>query len=396
MAAVLPVYFREVSASGLTGSLATAYWGYATAAALFISAVIAPFVGTVADLNHNKKGILAAFTLLGTAATASMYWMGPGKWLGTLILMIAGTIGFSVSIICYDSLLPHIVPAERLDSTSAWGYALGYLGGGILLGVNLCMILLLPGTYGARISFLSVALWWALFTIPLMLFVPEPIMNGNGAVGLGMIPVTWNRLRTTFREIHKYRELFKFLLAFWVYNDGIGTVIRMAAIYGSQLGIGMSSLVGALLLTQFVAVPFSVLSGKMAQTIGPKRVLNLALICYTGIAMGAVFLRYSWHFWCLAASVGMVQGGAQSISRSIYASMVPKGRSGEFFSFYDISSKFAGIAGPIIFATLTQATGSSRLAIAVIASTFIIGMVILKKVDITKGKIMARASIGNS
>jgi len=391
IAAILPIYFREVSASTLPGNLPTAYWGYASAIALFISALIAPFVGTMADINQNKKGILSVFTITGAAATACLYFMGPGTWRGTLFLMIIGTVAFSASLICYDSLLPHIVPTDRLDNTSAMGYAMGYLGGGILLAFNFAIISILPGTLGARLSFLSVALWWTVFTVPLVLFVPEPhVAMATTGKRSNMIFSTLKRLKTTFSEIRRYRELFKFLLAFWIYNDGIGTIIRMAAIYGSQIGIGMKSLVGALLLTQFIAVPFSIIFGKLAQEAGSKKALHIALLCYTCIAIGAVFLAREWHFWCLAATVGMVQGGAQSISRSLYAGMVPKGRSGEFFSFYDISSKFAGIAGPAIFAFITQTTGSSRIAIAVLSFSFIIGMAILGKVDTAEGARIAR------
>lgn len=389
MAAILPVYFREVVATGLTGTLPTAYWGYASAIALLLSAVLAPFIGTVADIRQSKKRILVTFTMIGSIATSGLAFMGAGDWKCTLFLMIIGTIGFSGSIICYDSLLPHIVTVDRINYTSAKGYALGYLGGGILLGFNLILIRTLSGTMGPRISFFSVSLWWLIFTIPLIVHIKEPSTGKPQEKGTSLYVSTLTRLKETFLEIRQYNELFKFLFAFWVYNDGIGTVIRMAAIYGSQLGISMNHLVGALLLTQFVGVPFSMLFGKIAHRAGAKNALYIALSWYTLIALSAVFLKFNWHFWSLAIAVGMVQGGAQAISRSMYASMVPKSRSAEFFSFYDISSKFAGIAGPAIFGIITQITGSSRFAIAALSTSFVIGMIILRKVNLEKGIEMA-------
>lgn len=396
MAAVLPVYFREVSSVGLGNSLPTAYWGYGSAMALLISAILAPFIGTIADLRQTKKTLLLGFTLLGAISTAALSFMGAGMWLLTILLMITGTIGFSASIICYDSLLPHIAPEGKMDYISATGFASGYLGGGILLAFNLFLIWKLPGTLGPRLSFLSVSIWWLIFTVPVMLFVKEPSSDRATGPGKHLTRSTLARLRETFTEIRQYKELFKFLLAFWIYNDGIGTVIRMAAIYGSQLGIGMNSLVGALLLTQFIGVPFSLLFGKIAQNWGTKEALYIALSWYTLIAVSAVFLQHSWHFWILAIAVGMVQGGAQAISRSMYASMVPVSRSAEFFSFYDISSKFAGIAGPALFGLITQITGSSRFAIASLSLTFVIGMIILKTVRIEKGTRAASLAEENS
>jgi UMF1 family MFS transporter len=229
-----------------------------------------------------------------------------------------------------------------------------------------------------------------------MLFVKEPPSDKATDQMDHLTRSTLTRLRETLSEIRQYKELFKFLLAFWIYNDGIGTVIRMAAIYGSQLGIGMNSLVGALLLTQFIGVPFSLLFGKIAQKWGTKEALYIALSWYTLIAVSAVFLQHSWHFWILAIAVGMVQGGAQAISRSMYASMVPVSRSAEFFSFYDISSKFAGIAGPALFGLITQITGSSRFAIASLSLTFVIGMMILRTVRIEKGTRTASLAEENS
>ena len=382
MAAVYPVYFREVAAAGLPPNLPTAYWAYASAAALLLSAFFGPLLGAAADLRGSRKKMLALFTALGIASTALMALVDAGDWLPALFLMGAGTIGFSASMIFYDALLPSLVPADRIDAVSSQGYALGYLGGGALLAVNLLMIRSIPGTAGARLSFLSVAFWWGLFSLPVLLFVDEPPPSGKKG-GKGIIAAFlegMQQLRRTFSEIRSYGNVFTFLVAFWLYNDGIGTIIRMAAIYGSQLGIPMSHLVGALLLTQFVGIPCSLAFGRLAAAKGSKKAILIGLGWYLCITAAAVFVSRPWHFWALAAAVGTVQGGTQAISRSFFASMIPAVRSAEFFGFYDISSKFSGIIGPAVFGAVTQLTGSSRVAISVLSYTFILGILILRRV----------------
>lgn len=382
MAAIYPVYFREVAAQGLASNISTAYWAYTTSAALFLSAFSSPLLGALADIQGSKKRLLAIFTGIGVLSTGCMAFIGPGDWVLALFLMAGGTIGFTISIIFYDALLPSLVPPERIDRVSAQGYAFGYLGGGVLLALNFLFIALLPGTIGARLSFLSVALWWGGFTLPVLFNVAEPPVDGGRVVDTNTALLgSARRLQNTFREIRSYRNLFLFLVAFWFYNDGIGTIIRMAAIYGSQLGISMNHLVGALLLTQFVGIPFSLAFGTLASRIGSKKTILIGLYFYLCLLAAAVFISKPWHFWALAFSVGMVQGGTQAISRSFFASMIPAGRTAEFFGFYDISSKFSGILGPAIFGFVTQVTGSSPLAIVILSYTFILGIVILRKVQ---------------
>lgn len=382
MAAVYPVYFKEVAALGLAPNISTAYWAYASAVSLLLSAFFAPILGAAADIKGSKKRMLFLFTLVGVLSSGCMAFVGPGDWILALFLMMGGTIGFSASMIFYDALLPSLVPAHRIDTVSSQGYALGYLGGGILLAANLLFIRYLPGTAGARLSFLSVALWWAFFSIPVFLFVDEPPPSPEGKLlsGAALFLKGMERLGTTFREIRHYKNLFIFLLAFWLYNDGIGTIIRMAAIYGATLGIPMSHLVGSLLVTQFVGIPFSLAFGALASKFGSKKSILAGLFFYLCITFAAIFVHEIWHFWALAIAVGMVQGGTQAISRSFFASMIPPGRTAEFFGFYDISSKFSGIFGPAVFGFITQTTGSSRLAIAVLSYTFILGIFILRKV----------------
>jgi len=387
-AAVLPVYFEQVVAAGLAGNTATVYWGYTNAIALLVAALLAPILGSIADYTGGKKRLLTIFAAIGILATALMFFVDTGGWFLALALFFLGSIGLSGSYVFYDALLPHVARPKDIDFVSSKGYALGYLGGGILLALNILMIQVIWAnrTLGPRLSFLTVAIWWALFTIPLLRQVPEPPANLAG-IGAGVNPVTagFRRLGQTFHEMRKYRQLFLFLIAFWLYNDGIGTIIKMATIYGSEIGIGMIDLIGALLLTQFVGIPFSLLFGKFSSKIGTKRAIMLGLGWYTLIAIAGYFMSQAWHFWVLAFAVGMVQGGTQALSRSLFGLMVPKARSAEFFGFYDVSSKFAGIAGPALFAVVGQLTGSSRLSIVALIIFFIGGILLLTRVNEQEG-----------
>jgi len=387
-AAVLPVYFEQVVAGGLPGNTATVYWGYTNAVALLLTALLAPILGSIGDYTGGKKRLLTAFATLGIVTTALMVLIDAGDWVLAMVLFLLGSIGLGASYVFYDALLPHVAREKDIDYVSSKGYALGYLGGGILLAVNILMIQVIwaDSTLGPRLSFLTVAIWWAIFTLPLLRQVPEPAANIDG-IGAGVQPVVagLRRLRRTFWEVRKYRQLFLFLLAFWLYNDGIGTIIKMATIYGSEIGIGMIDLIGALLLTQFVGIPFSLLFGRFSNRVGTKRSIIIGLSWYTLIAVAGYFMSRSWHFWVLALMVGMVQGGTQALSRSLFGRMAPKARSAEFYGFYDISSKFAGIAGPALFAFVGQLTGSSRLGIVALVVFFIGGIVLLTRVDEKEG-----------
>ena len=387
-AAVLPVYFEQVVAAGLPGNLPTVYWAYTNSLSLLIVALLAPILGSIADYTGSKKRLLTVFAVIGIIATAAMVLIDTGDWMLAMVLFLLGSVGLGGSYVFYDALLPHIARPDDIDYVSSKGYALGYLGGGILLAINIVMIQMIwaGSTLGPRLSFLTVAVWWAIFTIPLLRWVPEPPAY-TGDIGAGVNPVEagFRRLGKTFREIRKYRQLFFFLIAFWLYNDGIGTIIKMATIYGSEIGIGMSDLIGALLLTQFVGIPFSLLFGKFSGKIGTKRAIMLGLGWYTLITIAGYFMSQAWHFWVLAFMVGMVQGGTQALSRSLFGVMAPKARSAEFFGFYDISSKFAGIAGPFLFGLVGQLTGSSRLSIVALIVFFIGGIILLALVDEEEG-----------
>lgn len=406
MAAVLPVYFRNVSASGLEGHgthLATSVWGYTTSFAMLLVAVLSLLLGPVADYGSSKKRFLAVFAAVGIAFSSLLAATGFGDWIQVAVFFTLAEIGFAVGEVFYDAMLPHIVGPGRIDAVSMRGYALGYLGGGLLLGLNILMIWFLPKTVppgggeavpltGMRLSFLTVGLWWGLFSIPLFRRVPEIGGENRRLRGLNPVRLSIGRLRSTFSRIRAYRPLFLFILAFWFYNDGIGTIIKMATAYGDEIGIGTLDLIGALLLTQFVGIPCSLAFGRLAARIGAKRSILIGLAAYIGITIGGVFMTRAAHFWILAGMVGVVQGGTQGLSRSLFGSMVPKDRSAEFFGFYNISGKFAGILGPAVFGLAGQIGGTSRAGILSLVAFFAIGAVLLTRVDVEGGRRAASGS----
>lgn len=290
LAAVLPVYFSQVAGSTLpSATVATTYWSTGLSLSLFIIAVISPILGTVSDIMRGKKRFLAIFAGVGIVSTGLLVLVGTGDWILASILGIIGRIGFSGSITFYDALLPHVAREEDRDMVSARGYAMGYLGGGILLAINIVMIQMLPGTWGPRLSFLSVAIWWAVFSIPLLRRVPEPhTATARLAPGESVITASFKRLGGTFSQVRRYRELFKYLVAFLIYNDGIGTIIGVAAIYGAELGFGAFELILALLMVQFVGIPYSLVFGRLPRAEDKRRPIFLAFIIFNVVALPLV------------------------------------------------------------------------------------------------------------
>lgn len=290
LAAVLPIYFSQVAGATLpSATVATTYWSYGLSLSLLIVAVLSPILGTVSDVMRGKKRFLAIFAGIGILGTALLVLVGTGDWVLASILAIIGRIGFSGANTFYDALLPHVAREDDQDRVSTRGYAMGYLGGGILLAINVVMLQYIPGTWGARLSFLSVAIWWAVFSIPLFLRVPEPpaatttLTKGESVVG-----ISFRRLINTLRDIRQYRELFKYLIAFLIYNDGIGTIIGIAAIYGAELGFGSVELILALLLVQFVGIPYSLIFGRLPNKTDARRPIFLAFILFNLIILPIV------------------------------------------------------------------------------------------------------------
>jgi UMF1 family MFS transporter len=385
MASVLPVYYSTVAGANLPGNLATVYWGYTASIALLIIAVIAPVLGAIADFSGVKKRFLASFATVGIISSALLFFVTTGDWLLASVIFIVGNIGFAGADMFYNSLLPHVARPGDIDQVSTRGYAFGYLGGGLLLAINIVMIQFMADQgLAVRLSFVSVAIWWALFSIPLLRNVTEP-QRANKETGINPVVAGFRRVGRTFQEIRHYKHLFLFLVAFWVYNDGIGTIIKMATIYGAEIGIESTALIGALLMTQFVGIPFAFAFGWLAKRIGAKRSIYLALVVYALISIGGYFMTIGLHFWILAFAVGTVQGGAQALSRSLFSAMSPKAKMAEFFGFYEMSSRTAGIVGPLLFAVIGQMTGSSRVSIVALVIFFIIGAFLLSRVDEQEG-----------
>lgn len=398
MGAVLPVYYINVAGTTIPTELRTAYWGYTQTVALVIVAVTAPFLGAAADYLGAKKKFLAGFAFVGAGGAFLLFFATEGNWFFASAAFIVGNVGFASGNVFYESLLPHIASAEEIDRVSTAGYAIGYLGGGLLLALHFAWIMW-PATFGfadpgeaTRYAFLSVAVWWVLFTIPILRRVPEPPRKLDPSERERMNPfrVGVTRVLETFSEIRQFRDLFLFLVAFWFYNDGINTIIKMANAYGAELGIGTAHLLGAFLMVQFVGIPATFAYGGLASHIGTKNGIYLALVIYTSISIAGYFISQPWHFWSLAAALALVQGGSQALSRSLFATMVPASKSSQFFGFYSVSGKFGNVVGPLVFAVVAEWTGGGRHAILSLVMFFVVGLVLLRLVDVDEGRRAAR------
>ncbi len=393
----LQLYFVAVANAGQDEDVALARWASLASISMALIAVVALFMGPLADAAARKKRYLGLFMGLGVATTA-LIAICPANWLLISALFILARLGFGGGNIFYDALLPAVAPKEQLDKVSSAGYALGYLGGGTLLAVCVALILSLPKQtveitgenfpiWGMRISFALVAVWWAVFSIPLFRRVPEPQVESSGAresIGLAL-----RRLGQTIRSLGSHKEMLKFLAAFWLYNDGVGTIIIIAVAYAkgifSAQGIENASahLIGAVLMVQFVGIPCTLVWARIAKRIGAKPSVLICLAIYGGICILGYFMSMVWEFYALAAAVAFVQGGTQALSRSLFARLIPAGREAEFFGFYNISGKFAGILGPAFFAFFAY-RGADRLAILALIVFFAFGGAVLAMVRIPR------------
>jgi UMF1 family MFS transporter len=400
IAAVMPIFFSDVAAKSLEKNTATAYWGYTESISLIFLVILSPILGTIADKAGKKKQFLRFFTYLGIASSLLMATIGEGEWLWAVALVIIGTLAFASSNIFYDAFLPEIADEKDRDMVSSRGYAFGYIGGGVILALQLVLIQK-PDWFGlttvsaTQISFASVGVWWFLFSIPLFRHVKETPKKTNESM-LKLSKDSIRQVVQTIKQLPKYPELLRFLIAFWFFNDGINTIIKMATIYGREIGIQTSDLILALLITQFVGLPFTLLFGKFAGWFGSKRTLIITIIIYLFIVLLGYGMTTSFHFYALAILVGIVQGGSQALSRSIYSQLVPARRNAEFFGFYGLSGKFSAIFGPFVFGLAGQLTGSSRFGILSLAIFFIIGITLLWKLNIDKGKQEARQEFPSS
>ncbi|HYM79778.1 MAG TPA: MFS transporter [Candidatus Limnocylindria bacterium] len=396
-AAVLPPYFADVAAATVPRHVATATWAYGSAAALLLAAIAGPLLGATADRLGRRKRLLLGCVAVGAVATAAIAATPAGDWRAMIALFGVAFIAFACGNVLYDSLLPAVADPGELHRVSARGFAYGYLGGGILLAINLAWILF-PRSFGLsgadaaiRLSFVSVALWWLGFSIPLARSLHEPRSPGVALPAHRLARDVLVGLGRTLGGLRRRPELLQFLIAFWLYSDGIGTIVKMATVYGREVGIGRTHLIGALLLVQILAAPASLWFGRLAGPLGPQRAVFIGLMGYVGITVLGFFLSTPLHFWLLAVLVALFQGGTQALSRSMFAALVPRAKLGELFGFYSVSEKLAGVLGPLMFGLVAQASGASRYAVLTLMPFFILGGWLLMRVDLAAGARRAEA-----
>ncbi len=398
MAGFFPVFYSAISEDISTAD--SQFWFNVTlAAASVLIAVSAPLLGAIADRGGSRKKFLAFFASIGVLMTAALAWVHAGQWWMGLVLYGLGTVGFSGANVFYDSMLVDVAEEDELDLVSALGYSAGYIGGGLLFGLNVLMVQK-PQWFGLSsvasavdASFLSVALWWAIFTVPLMIGVEETPPKHH-APRLQAIREGLRQLVDTLHEIRSFRVVALFLIAYWIYIDGVNTVIKTAVFFGDRvLGLEQAALITALLLTQFVAFPAALGFGALGSRIGPKPAILLGLGVYLGALVYAwEFLEDSGDFYVLAVAIGLVQGGVQSLSRSLYARLVPASKAAEFFGFFNMVGKFATIFGPLLIAFTPKLIpgATERDGILALTVLFLLGGFLLSRVNVALGVDAAR------
>jgi len=395
MAGFFPLFFKKYWNVDVEATTSTFRLGLANSIASLIVVALAPVLGAIADQGGARKKFLLFFATMGVIMTGSLFFVAQGAWHVAVIVFVLGVIGFSGGNIFYDSLLVSVAPAGKEDMVSAVGFALGYLGGGLLFAFNVFMTLkpelfgLADAAAAVRISFLSVAAWWALFSLPVAIWVKEPPVSHKKS-GWAMVTSGFQQLKSTFAEIRKFRMVFLFLLAYWLYIDGVDTIVRMAVDYGMSLGFAENSLILALLIVQFVGFPAAILYGKLGERLGTKRSILLGIAIYIGVTFWGRFMKSSGEFYLLAVAIGLVQGGVQALSRSFYTRIIPANRAAEFFGFYNMLGKFAAVVGPILMGLVAVITGNPRHSILSIAVLFLAGGILLSFVDEKEGARVAQ------
>jgi UMF1 family MFS transporter len=398
MTVVFPLFFVKVAASGLPPAMARSRLAFASSLSVVLVGLLGPLLGAIADYRGSKKLFLGAFLALGAIATEHMYFIGEGQWAFALGTFVVGNVAVTSTLAFYNSLLPSIAARDEVDRVSTAGFALGYLGGGLLLAVNM-VLLANPQWFGladvgaaARLSFLSVAVWWVLFSIPLFRHVPEPPRRLEAAeTGQeSSVRIAARRLLETFRELRGYKDAALLLLAFLIYNDAVNTIIRMAMIYGDEIGLSSNHLMAAFLMIQLVGVPFTFAFGVLADRIGTKKALFLTLAVYAGVSVYGFALKTTTQFFVLGFLVATVQGGIQALSRSLFATLIPRHKAGEMFGFFGVFDRFGGAMGMFVFGVFQSTTGSGRPAILTLIVFFAAGALLLSRVDVERGQRRAR------
>ena len=411
MAGFFPIFFKKYWSYGVDVNMSTAQLGFGNSVASLFVALMAPVIGAIADKGSTRKKFLLFFTYLGVLMTASLFVVQKGEWAWAIFIYAMGIIGFSGANIFYDSLLPSVASEDKIDFISGFGFAMGYLGGGLLFLLNVLMTLM-PESFGladsseaVRYSFLSVAIWWGVFTIFTILWVPEKKIATASRDGENAIINGFLQIIRTFKKVRHLKTVFLFLLAYWFYIDGVDTVIRMAVDYGISLGFDSNDLILALLIVQFVGFPAALAFGKLGKQWGVRKAIYLAIGVYVLVTIWAMMMTHKQEFYVLAIAIGLVQGGIQALSRSYYSRLIPKEQSAEYYGFYNMLGKFAAIIGPTLIGVVgliarrilmppaptpqqIEYVGrlASRCSIASILILFLVGAILLYFVDEDKGK----------
>lgn len=393
MAAFFPVFLKQYWAAGIPVTESTFWLGVVNSGAALLALVLAPVLGSLSDAGGWKKPLLSLFALMGIAMSAGLYWVGPGAYGTALLLYGLGLVGFSTGMVFYDALLPSVTEPRRFERVSSFAVGMGYLGGGALFALNVLMTQQ-PGWFGladagaaVRVSFLMVAGWWLLFTLPLLFAVHEP--PTRRASGLAAVAAGLRQLRETFRHVRRLKVVMLFLGAYWLYIDGVDTIVHMAVDYALAIGFDAGGLMLALLITQFVGVPATLVYGRLGERFGARLAILCGLAVYAGVVVWGAAMTEPWEFYGIAAVVGLVQGGVQALSRALFARIIPASKAGEFFGFMNLLSKFAAVLGPVLVGVVSRLSGEPRLSMLSLLILFGAGAALLFRVDVREGEARA-------
>ena len=386
MAGFFPIFFKDYWANDLTDAESTFVIGSANSIVGLIIALSAPIMGAFADAGNSKKKQLLTFAVLGIMATGYLFFIPESSWKFAITFYAIGVIGFSGGNIFYDSLLVSVAKDSERNRVSSLGFSLGYLGGGLLFLLNV-MMFSFPDFFGLKSqveavlwSFLSVAIWWSIFTVPLVTGVKEPHRSQQHKTFLDISKEAFKSLYQTSKSISQYKSAVVFLLAYFLYMDGVDTIIRMATSYGSDIGISAQSMISALLLTQFIGFPATLIFGRYADRFGHKQTLSFAIIIYIGVVLFSAQMDSATEFFVMASIIGLVQGGVQAISRSYFSSLIPENKAAEFFGFYNFIGKSSVFIGPFMVSGIALLTSSPNLGILSLLLLFIPGLIILRRI----------------
>ena len=392
MAGFFPVFFKSYWTADMTVTESTFQLGATNAVASLLALLLAPLLGVLADRRGSgKKALLFTLAMLGALMSGGLFLVAEGYWLVAAGLYVLGVIGFAGGNVAYDALLVDVAERNELERVSALGFALGYLGGGLLFALNVLMVLF-PESFGladkaaaVRVSFLLVGIWWAVFSLPVLLFVRE-VPRPHPASLAGGVRAMWRELVSTWRLLRSLPMAFTFLLAYWFYIDGVDTIVRMAVDYGLSLGFAAEGLLTALLITQAVGFPAALAFGRIGDRIGAQRAIWLALAVYVIVVFWAWRMQAEWEFYALAVLIGLVQGGIQSMSRALYTRLIPAEHAGRLFGLYNMMGKFAAVVGPLLVGWVALLSGSARTGILSVLLLFLVGAVLLARVRVAEGE----------